>query len=138
MPFMNKHALSPANRDTSANPSLRKIVIAFCLGILTPMTHAGDLTGKELSSAFVWTGQPEAGQKNGECIAFRKHFQLANADKIVTLQIFADARYLLWVNGQQVQRGPARFEPQAPERGLWERCRNGTGRQPLRFSVCAF
>ena len=29
--------------------------------------------------------------------------------------IFADARYILWVNGQYVERGPARFQPNGPE-----------------------
>jgi len=63
---------------------------------------------------LIWTGQPDADQKKGACVAFRKHFQLADAEKPVRLEIFADTRYLLWVNGQYVQRGPARFEPVAP------------------------
>ena len=32
-----------------------------------------------------------------------------------TLHLFADVRYMLWVNGRYVERGPARFEPAAPE-----------------------
>ncbi len=31
------------------------------------------------------------------------------------MHIFADARYILWVNGRYVERGPARFQPNGPE-----------------------
>jgi hypothetical protein len=96
-----------------------KIVITVFCGIIIPIgalkAAAGDPDGKTLSASLVCTGQPSAEQKNGGYVAFRKHFQLADAEKKATLQIFADARYMLWVNGRYVQRGPARFEPQAPE-----------------------
>jgi hypothetical protein len=99
--------------------SYRKLVIAVLAGILISASAfrslAGDSTGKSLSTSLIWTGQPDAEQKKGGYIAFRKHVQLADVSKPVTLHIFADARYTLWVNGQYVQRGPARFEPQAPE-----------------------
>ena len=84
-------------------------------GRLELKPQAVDSVGATLWASVIWTGQPDAEQKNGACVAFRKHFQLADTAKQVTLQIFADARYMLWVNGQYVQRGPARFEPQAPE-----------------------
>ncbi|HZL78258.1 MAG TPA: alpha-L-rhamnosidase N-terminal domain-containing protein [Candidatus Limnocylindrales bacterium] len=96
-----------------------KILLAVALGILIAAgglkAVAVDSDGMALSASLVWTGQPDADEKNGSCVAFRKHFQLVDAAKKVTLQIFADTRYMLWVNGQQVQRGPARFEPQSPE-----------------------
>ena len=96
-----------------------KIIIAVLCGILIPIgstkAAAGDSAGKALTASLVWTGQPGSEQKNGVCVAFRKTFQLADTEKKATLQIFADARYMLWVNGRYVQRGPARFEPQAPE-----------------------
>ena len=97
----------------------RKIVPVALVAILIAGCRSGSVTGPSvgtaLSSSLIWTGQPDADQKSGACIAFRKHFQLADAQSKVTLQIFADARYVLWVNGRYVQRGPARFEPQAPE-----------------------
>ena len=74
-----------------------------------------DADGKTLAASLVWTGQSSAEQSNGTLVAFRKHFSPASGDGRVILQIFADARYLVWVNGQYVQRGPARFEPLAPE-----------------------
>ncbi|MBC8097609.1 MAG: alpha-L-rhamnosidase N-terminal domain-containing protein, partial [Akkermansiaceae bacterium] len=76
---------------------------------------AQDSNGVALSASLIWTGQPVANQTNGAFVAFRKQFQLTNVTNPVTLRIFADARYMLWVNGQYVQRGPSRFEPQAPE-----------------------
>ena len=96
-----------------------KSIIAVLCGVFIPIgsIEAGtvDSSGKTLSASFVWTGQTSSEQKVGGCVAFRRRFQLADTDKKATLQIFADARYMLWVNGQYVQRGPARFEPQAPE-----------------------
>ncbi|MCL5019318.1 MAG: alpha-L-rhamnosidase N-terminal domain-containing protein, partial [Patescibacteria group bacterium] len=32
-----------------------------------------------------------------------------------TLRIFADTRYMLWINGSYVERGPCRFDPKLPE-----------------------
>ncbi|MBS1727592.1 MAG: alpha-L-rhamnosidase N-terminal domain-containing protein [Armatimonadetes bacterium] len=32
-----------------------------------------------------------------------------------TFNLFADARYVLWINGRYCSRGPARFEPSGPE-----------------------
>lgn len=77
--------------------------------------QAVESDGTALSASLIWTGQADADQKKGACVAFRKHFQVTDAGKKVTLQIFADTRYVLWVNGLYVQRGPARFEPVAPE-----------------------
>jgi len=106
-------------RIAGAKTCLHKIIIAVLCGILIPISStkaaAADSAGKTLSASLVWSGQPTSEQKKGGCVAFRKHFQLAHAEKKATLQIFADARYMLWINGQYVQRGPARFEPQAPE-----------------------
>jgi hypothetical protein len=106
-------------RSDEVKATFRRIILAVFIGMLTPNSllkaQTVDSDGAALSASFIWTGQPDADQKKGACVAFRKHFQLADAEKNVTLQIFADTRYMLWVNGQYVQRGPARFEPVAPE-----------------------
>ena len=47
--------------------------------------------------------------------AFRKQFTLTKQPRTAALHLFADVRYLLWVNGQYVTRGPARFNPKGPE-----------------------
>jgi hypothetical protein len=46
---------------------------------------------------------------------FRKTFNLQIKPQQALFHIFADARYLIWVNGSYVQRGPARFQPNGPE-----------------------
>lgn len=50
-----------------------------------------------------------------EFVAFRKQFALPSVPHHAALHLFADVRYLLWINGQYVGRGPARFEPTGPE-----------------------
>jgi hypothetical protein len=96
-----------------------KLIITIICWILIPtgLIWAGspDTAGETLSASLVWTGQTVSEQKDGGFVAFRRCFQLADSASKATLQIFADARYMLWVNGQYVQRGPARFEPKAPE-----------------------
>ena len=56
--------------------------------------------GAKLKSAFV---------------AFRKNFSIAGAPVQAKLSIFADVRYMLWIDGKYVLRGPARFNPKGPE-----------------------
>jgi hypothetical protein len=51
----------------------------------------------------------------GTAVAFRKVFDLPNRPTLATLSIFADARYVLWVNGAYVDRGPSRFQPNGPQ-----------------------
>jgi len=48
-------------------------------------------------------------------VAFRRAFDLPAVPKTAVLHVFADVRYLLWVNGEYVQRGPNRFQPNGPE-----------------------
>jgi hypothetical protein len=94
----------------------------LCLGILLLLSSApaqgaatADDGGRALGGAAVWTGRPDNGTRPGACVAFRRRFNLDRLGKQEVMQVFADARYLLWVNGEYVERGPARFEPQAPE-----------------------
>lgn len=48
-------------------------------------------------------------------VGFRKQFQVPTTGANANLFIFADNRYQLWINGQFVWRGPARFDPKRPE-----------------------
>lgn len=49
-------------------------------------------------------------------VAFRGTATLDAAPaSAATLHVFADSRYMLWVNGQYVARGPCRFNPKRPE-----------------------
>ncbi|MEY4490126.1 MAG: hypothetical protein RIQ79_2634, partial [Verrucomicrobiota bacterium] len=79
----------------------------------TPLDQTADTIGATLQQAMIWT--PAGNQAESAFVAFRKRFELASAPREATLHIFADARYILWINGRPVSRGPARFEPRGPE-----------------------
>jgi len=74
---------------------------------------AQDPIGKALQSTFVWADLPA--DRQGVAVGFRKTFDLAAKPASALLHLFADARYILWVNGVYVDRGPARFQPNGPE-----------------------
>jgi alpha-L-rhamnosidase len=48
-------------------------------------------------------------------VGFRKEFLLSNQALTAVLHVFADSRYILWINGVYVARGPNRFDPKRPE-----------------------
>ena len=72
-----------------------------------------DAIGQQLQGAMIWTGA--TANKTGVAVAFRRTFDLTAEPKKAMLDIFADARYVLWVNGEYVERGPNRFQPNGPE-----------------------
>jgi len=53
-------------------------------------------------------------------VMFRRQVELPAAPVMSKLSIFADSRYTLWINGQSIGRGPARFDPRCPEYDLYE------------------
>jgi hypothetical protein len=70
--------------------------------------------GRELESSMIWAASVPAGQQ--AYVVFRKSFELkAQPEHPARLDIFADSRYMLWVNGEQILRGPCRFNPKRPE-----------------------
>lgn len=77
-----------------------------------------DPAGKALQKAFVWADLPVG--KPGVAVGFRRTFDLESKPTSGFLQLFADARYILWVNGSYVDRGPARFQPNGPEYDMIE------------------
>lgn len=72
-----------------------------------------DPAGKTLQESFIWSDPPA--EKEGVALGFRKTFDLGKKPASALLRLFADARYILWVNGGYVDRGPARFQPNGPE-----------------------
>ena len=76
-------------------------------------TIQSDAIGQKLQSAMIWSGAES--NKTGVALAFRRKFDLAKQPAQAALHIFADARYVLWVNGTYVERGPNRFQPNGPE-----------------------
>lgn len=69
--------------------------------------------GQSLQKAMIWS--PSALPGKQAYVAFRKSFALQAAPASATLHLFADSRYILWVNGTYVLRGPCRFNPKRPE-----------------------
>jgi len=109
---------------------MKSLIQSGCLTILclvcageakaqkAPLLHVfpslqADAVGRKLQSAMIWAGAEANG--DGVAVAFRKTFQLARQPGKAEMSVFADARYLLWVNGQYVERGPSRFQPNGPE-----------------------
>ncbi len=68
------------------------------------------LTG--LQNTFIWKNTVEGTTPNHT--VFRKTFNAPDVSS-ASLKIFADSRYVLWINGQYVERGPCRFDPAGPE-----------------------
>jgi hypothetical protein len=88
-------------------PRLAVVILFFgCLTQVWAEPVAQTLPGK-----FIWRGTAEP---NAGYTVFRKTF-FAPDVSAATLNLFADARYVLWINGQYVQRGPCRFDPAGPE-----------------------
>ena len=73
-----------------------------------------DAVGQRLEASMIWNGS-DIQDATGVAVAFRKKINLGSSPVHATLHLFADARYLLWVNGKYVERGPARFQPNGPE-----------------------
>lgn len=67
----------------------------------------------QLQQNMIWPASQPEGQQ--AYVAFRKTFELKEKPAAAALYCFADSRYILWINGQYVERGPCRFDPQAPE-----------------------
>jgi alpha-L-rhamnosidase len=91
-------------------------VFLIHLFLLTVICHGQQQIinkGSLLQSSMIWSSANSGGKQ--EYIAFRKKFQLAEVSSQVSLHLFSDSRYILWVNGQYVLRGPCRFNPKRPE-----------------------
>jgi hypothetical protein len=66
-----------------------------------------------LQRAFIWS--PSAPADAQTYAVFRKSFVLNEGPRSAVMRLFADSRYVLWMNGAYVDRGPCRFDPVSPE-----------------------
>lgn len=66
---------------------------------------------QKLQHSFIWSGSIDT---KGSYTVFRKSFNTTTVES-ATLNIFADVRYTLWINGNEVLRGPCRFDPKGPQ-----------------------
>ncbi len=94
--------------------SVSSLITAIILPLLTMSTTPAAIdVSKTLQSSMIWS--PAAAPDSQAYVAFRKSFDLANRPDSAALHLFADSRFLLWVNGRHVLRGPSRFHPDRPE-----------------------
>ena len=80
---------------------------------IEPLNQVPDAVGQSLQQHMIWAA-PDA-KLSSAFVAFRKKFSLADAPTKANLHLFADIRYVLWINGRYVSRGPVRFVPGGPE-----------------------
>ncbi len=72
-----------------------------------------DQDAQVLQSSMIWASEIPPEQQ--AYVAFRRNFSLDSLPNSAQLKIFADTRYMLWINGTYVERGPCRFDPSRPE-----------------------
>jgi len=80
---------------------------ATALSVSSPLATSPDAPGQTLQGSFIWAGDEGSKPPASRFVAFRRRFSLGDS-KIATLQHFAYARYLCWINGRNVARGPSR------------------------------
>lgn len=94
-------------------PMPTSILRPLLLSILLAHPLQADMA-QTLQSSMIWSPAAPAGTQ--AYVAFRKKINLAEVPASpAMLHLFADSRYLLWVNGSQILRGPSRFNPKGPE-----------------------
>ncbi|MBN2294538.1 MAG: alpha-L-rhamnosidase N-terminal domain-containing protein, partial [Pirellulales bacterium] len=92
-------------------PALMVIAVftSFCEKVFT----AEESTAEILQGSMIWAKSAPPDRQN--YVLFRKTFNLPSQPQQALLHIFADSRYVLWINGRYVERGPCRFDPKRPE-----------------------
>ncbi len=65
-----------------------------------------------LKNSFIWNSSNSSSRP--AYTVFRKTFNVEDVKK-ANISIFADTRYILWINGVEVLKGPCRFDPSAPQ-----------------------
>ena len=98
---------------------IKSLHVLVITGILLIGVCLNDVSGADktqcqiLQNSMIWLRSSRPGEQ--AYVVFRKEFILVNEIQDANLQIFADTRYMLWINGQYVERGPCRFDPKHPE-----------------------
>lgn len=90
-------------------------VVLAALWYTSAALAVDDPVAAALARSFIWAAPEIAPPGQQVYVAFRKTFDLHERPCDARLAIFADTRYLVWVNGQFVERGPCRFDPKRPE-----------------------
>jgi hypothetical protein len=93
------------------------ILITFLASILCCVKHhQADYKsfGPVLQRSFIWSRDSDALPENPHSVGFRKEIKIKRMPVEAKIMIFADSRYILWINGFYVERGPCRFDPKGP------------------------
>ena len=90
------------------------LLLVLVVGTVRAAEENPDAAARSLRQSMIWRSGDSRSQDTA-FTAFRKTFTLAATPAKAELHLFADVRYLLWINGQYVLRGPCRFDPKAPE-----------------------
>ncbi len=85
----------------------------FC--VLATPASAVDPIGNTLQGVMIWDAVDTSSPISRTSDGFRKKITLSGMPTSAMLHLFADTRYLLWINGTYVARGPNRFDPKRPE-----------------------
>ncbi len=75
-----------------------------------PLPKSESSMASLLQQKMIWSGEDDG--KPGYTV-FRNTFDEADFDA-ATISLFADSRYILWINGTEILRGPCRFDPVSP------------------------
>ena len=89
---------------------MNKFIFASFAALIMLSAPSHGATADILQASIIY--HSDASQR---AVGFRKQFQVPTTGANANLFIFADNRYQLWINGQFVWRGPARFDPKRPE-----------------------
>ena len=91
-------------------------IMSFLLFMVQLVQGENKTNGKKryLQDQMIWINE-NIGEGTQQYVVFRKNFQLKTQLADPSIEIFADSRYLLWINGHYVSRGPVRFNPKSPE-----------------------
>jgi len=94
--------------------SLAALVI--CLASCRKVVHTDyGSFGARMQQSFIWHDQEDTLSIKAHSTGFRKVLSLQRKPSEASMMIFADSRYVLWINGEYVERGPCRFDPKGPQ-----------------------
>ncbi len=105
-----KSSESDEPASTTQTAKERILAVEFVRPALQPKEAA---KARQLQRSLIWHATAPVGKQ--AYVVFRKTLSLETVPTTAVLRIFADSRYILWINGQYVERGPCRFDPIAPE-----------------------
>jgi alpha-L-rhamnosidase len=87
------------------------LILHVLVLMLSPLSPAADgkidlKAGDSLTGTPIWTGSETA---EGTVALFRRHFSLPADMNPLEISVIADTRYEVWLDGNWIGRGPARF-----------------------------